>query len=114
MMKLSERMKQYAIVPEHDTQNEIVLQWADEVAKLEEENVTLKRLVTEQELTLESYRIKLDRLEQEIIPAMENEHAALKRENDVLRNTVSLLKNENERLTKLLEEQDEEVERENR
>ena len=36
-MKLSERMKQYAIAKEHDTQNEIVQQWADEAAKLEDE-----------------------------------------------------------------------------
>ena len=35
--------------------------------------------------------------------------AQLEAENVVLRNTVSLLKNENERLTKLLEEQDDET-----
>ena len=63
--------------------------YQDRITQLESENAKLKRLVTEQELTLESYRIKLDRFGQEIIPAMENEHAALKRVRDAASEFVS-------------------------
>ena len=45
----------------------------------------------------------------EALVEWQKDSTQLEEENDVLRNTISLLKNENERLTKLLEEQDEET-----
>jgi hypothetical protein len=47
MMKLSDRMKDYAIEDEKMTDNTIVKQWADEVAQREAKN---ERLVDELEL----------------------------------------------------------------